>query len=129
MDMFDPQHSHRNHPQGPVARGPLVVPRGQAAVLLAASDQVLHAVAQAVERPIERADPTLVTPSGDRVPQAAPPAVGAAGPAGVALVADHPTRPPARSARPGAADRALLQPPLDSLRRATLPGRRPQRPR
>src|SRR5215211_5397941 len=109
MSSLDPEHSHRNHPQGAVALGALVVAGGQAAVLLAARDQVLDAVAQPVDGPVERPGPALVTAAWDGVPDAAPAAVGAAGPAGIPLVARDALRPHAGAAAAWPPDGPLLE--------------------
>src|SRR6266571_9529670 len=98
MSMFEPEHSHRNRPEGAVARGALVVAGGQAAVLLAAVDQPLDAVAQAVQRPVERPAAALGAQAWDRVADPPPAAVGPPRPAGVALVARDALRPHARAA-------------------------------
>src|SRR5215212_3709916 len=89
MIMFDPEHCHRNYPEGAVALGALVVAGGQAAELLAATNQVLHAVAPPVVRPIEGAAPVLVGLARDGDPNAAAAARLADGPTAVALVAGH----------------------------------------
>src|SRR5918999_1409300 len=89
MNLFDPEDNERNHPQGAVALAALVVAGGQAAELLAAGDQVLHAVAQAVARPIEGAAAALVGLARDGDPDPAAAARVADGPTAVALVADH----------------------------------------
>src|SRR5215211_6704964 len=108
MVMFDPEHCHRNHPEGAVALGALVVAGGQAAELLAAGDQVLHPVALPVQRPIEGAASALVGLTRDGDPDAAAATRLADGPTAVALVAGHalgphpgppPTRPPHRALR------------------------------
>src|SRR5215213_2032507 len=99
MIMFDPEHCHRNHPEGAVALGALVVAGGQAAELLAATNQVLHAVAPPVQRPIEGAAAALVGLARDGVPDAAAAARLADGPTAVAFVAGYAlgahARPPA----------------------------------
>src|SRR5215212_12067689 len=89
MIVFDPEHCHRNHPEGAVALGALVVAGGQAAELLAATNQVLHAVAPPVQRPIEGAAAALVGLARDGVPDAAAAARLADGPAAVAFVAGY----------------------------------------
>src|SRR3954470_2001212 len=89
MIMFDPEHCHRNHPEGAVALGALIVAGGQGAELLAAADQVLHAVAPPVELPIKRAAAALVGLARDGRPDAAAAARLANGPTAVALVAGH----------------------------------------
>src|SRR3954464_2926628 len=98
MPCLDPQDSHRNGPEGLVAGRPLVVAGGQAAVLLAAGDEVLDRMASAVDGAVERPGAVLVAAAWDGVTDAAPPAVGAPGPAGVALVARDPIPPEARAA-------------------------------
>src|SRR4051794_7544985 len=113
MQCLDPQDSHRNGPEGLVAGRPLVVADGQAAVLLAAGDEVLDHMASAVDGAVERPGAVLVAAAWDGVTDAAPPAVGAPGPAGVALVARDPIRPDARAAPAGPSDGALLQQPLE----------------
>src|SRR5215217_1042085 len=109
MVMFDPEHCHRNHPEGAVALGTLVVAGGQAAELLAAADQVLHAVAPPVERPIKRAAAALGSLARDGDPDAAPAARLADGPTAVAFVAGHPLGAPARPPAAGPPHRALRQ--------------------
>ena len=89
MDMFEPEDSERNEPEGAVALGALVVAGGQAAILLAAVDQAFHAVAQAVEGTVERAAAALGLAAGDRVADAPPSAVGALRSTGVPLVTNH----------------------------------------
>src|SRR5215210_8923145 len=129
MNMLDPEHSERNQPQGAVALGALVVARGQAAVLLAAGDQVLHAVAQPVACPIEGAALALVDLARDGDPDPAAAARVADGPTAVALVAGHALgaypRPPA--ARPP--HRALGQQPREYRRLVRLAGREHHRHR
>src|SRR2546423_12002559 len=123
MEVFDPQDSERNQPQGAVALGALVVAGGQAAVLLAASDPVLHPVAPAVDRAVERAGPALIAPPRDGVPAAAPPTVGAPDTASIALVASYPPRADAGAAPAGTPDPALLQQPLEHRGLMLLPRR------
>src|ERR687883_52612 len=101
MGLSDPEDNHRNHPEGPVALGALVVAGGQAAELLAAGDQPLHPVAQAVRRTVEAAAPALGPQPGDGVAGGPPPA--------------------------GAAHRALLQRLLAGGGLVALPGRQHQR--
>src|SRR5919202_4191275 len=103
MGLPDPEDNHRQHPEGAVALGALVVAGGQAAELLAAGDQPLHPVAQAVRRTVEAAATALRPQPGDGVADAAPPAVGAPRPPGVAPVAYHPTRAQTWPAAAGAA--------------------------
>src|SRR5215210_6551877 len=109
MIMFDPEHCHRNHPEGAVALGALIVAGGQGAELLAAGDQVLHAVAQPVARPIERAAAGLVGLARDGRPDATAAARLADGPTAVALVAGHAPGPHPGSPPPGPPHRALGQ--------------------
>src|SRR3954449_7357349 len=102
MTMLDPEHCHRNHPQGAVALAALVVAGGQTAELLATGDQVLHAVAPPVEPPIKRAAPVLVGLARDGEPDATAAARLTDGPTAVALIAGHPLGthswpPPART--------------------------------
>src|SRR5690349_7242096 len=52
MGISDPEDYHRNRPEGAVALGALVVARGQRPELLAAGDQPLDPVAQAVRRAV-----------------------------------------------------------------------------
>src|SRR4051795_139678 len=89
MIMLDPEHNECNHPEGAVALGALVVAGGQGAELLAATDQVLHAVAPPVERPIKRAAAALVGLARDGRPDAAAATRLANGPTAVALIAGH----------------------------------------
>src|SRR3954447_12126227 len=107
MIVFDPEHCHRNHPEGAVALGALVVAGGQGAELLAAGDQVLHAVAQPVERPIERAAAALVGLARDGRPDAAAAARLANGPTAVAFVAGYAPGPHPGPPPPGPPHRAL----------------------
>jgi hypothetical protein len=120
MSRLDPEDSHRNRPQGAVAGRALVVAGGQAAVLLTAGDQVLHPVAQAIDGAVERPAPLFIASPWDGVADATPPTVGAADPAGVALVAHDSTRPQARPAPTGATDRPLLQQLLEGGRLVPL---------
>src|SRR5918912_2480733 len=95
MGISDPEDKHRNHPEGAVALGALVVAGGQAAELLAAGDQPLHPVAQAVRPAVEGTAPALGPQPGDGVADAAPPAVGAPCAPGVAPGAHYaPGAPP-----------------------------------
>src|SRR5215218_9513276 len=89
MGISDPEDNHRNHPEGAVALGALVVARGQGAELLAAGDQPLDPVAQPVRRAVEAASPALGPQPRDGVADAAPAAVGAPCAPGVAAVAHH----------------------------------------
>src|SRR5919199_239868 len=109
MGACDPEHNHRNQPEGAVAGGALVVAGGQGAELLAAVDQPLDPVAQPVHGAVEAAAAALRPQPGDGVADAAPSAVGAPRPPGVAPVAYHPTRAQTRPAAAGAPHRALLQ--------------------
>src|SRR5919202_5227539 len=109
MGLPDPEDNHRQHPEGAVALGALVVAGGQAAELLAAGDQPLHPVAQAVRRAVDGTAPALGPQPGDGVADAAPAAVGAPRPPGVAPIAHHAPGAQPRPAAPGAAHRALLQ--------------------
>src|SRR4051794_15413853 len=109
MIVFDPEHCHRNHPQGAVALGALVVAGGQGAELLAAADPVLHAVAPPVEFPIKRAAAALVGLARDGDPDAATAARLADGPTAVALIAGHALGPHARPPGAGPPHRALGQ--------------------
>src|SRR3954454_12483914 len=129
MEVFDPEHNHRNRPQGAVALGALVIAGGQAAELLAAGDQVLHAVAQSIERPIEGAAPSLVglARDGDLDPAAA--ALVTDGPTAVALIASHALGPYPRPAPPGTPHRALGQQPGEHRRLVRLAGREHHRHR
>src|ERR671938_329025 len=104
MGISDPEDNHRNHPEGAVALGALVVAGGQTAELLAAGDQPLHPVAQPVRRAVEAAAPALGPQPGDGVADAAPPAVGAPCAPGVAPVAHYaPGAPPLAPAACGCA--------------------------
>src|SRR3954451_21480767 len=107
MIMFDPEHYHRNHPEGAVALGALVVAGGQGAELLAAADQVLHPVAPPVARPIKRAAAALVGLARDGDPDAATAARLTDGPTAVALIAGHALGPHARPPGAGPPHRAL----------------------
>src|ERR671932_544899 len=129
MSISDPEDKHRNHPEGAVAVGALVVAGGQAAELLAAGDQPLDPVAQPVRRTVEAATPALRPQPGDGVAEAAPPAGGAPRPPGVAPVAHYAPGAPPRPAPAGAADRALLQQLLEGGGLVPLPGRQHQRQR
>src|SRR5829696_360236 len=104
MGVSDPEDNHRQHPEGAVGLGALVVAGGQAAALLAAVDQPLDPVAQAVRRAVEAAAPALRPQPGDGVADAAPAAVGPPRAPGVAPVAHHPTRALPRPTPAGAAD-------------------------
>jgi hypothetical protein len=85
-ERFDPEDNHRNRPQGPVALGALLVAGGEAAILLAAVDQPLHALALPIPRPVKRPAPLLGAAPGDRVPNPAPAAVLAQGATAKALI-------------------------------------------
>src|SRR5688572_19594080 len=91
MGGFDPQDSHRNHPEGAVAGGALVVAGRQAAVLFAAIDQPLDLVAPPIEGAVEGASAVLRAQAGNGVADTPLPAVGPVPPAGIALVAHHPS--------------------------------------
>src|SRR5918997_1365089 len=67
MSMLDPEHSHRNQPEGTVAGGALVVAGGEGAELLAAVDRALDAVAQPVHGAVERPGAALGALTGDGV--------------------------------------------------------------
>src|SRR5919202_3119842 len=129
MSISDPEDYHRNHPEGAVALGALVVAGGQAAALLAAGDQPLDPVAQPVRRTVEAAATALRPQPGDGVAEAAPPAVGAPCAPGVAPVAHYAPGAPPRPAPAGAADRALLQQLLAGGGLVALPRRQHQRQR
>ena len=75
MSVPEPEDSHRNRPEGPVASGTLVVAGGEAAVLLAAGDEVLHAVAAPVDGAVERPAAVLVASARDGVADAPAPTV------------------------------------------------------
>src|SRR5215208_1291144 len=126
MSMMDPEHNERNHPEGAVAFGALVVAGGQGAELLAAADQVLHAVAPPVERPIKRAAAALGSLARDGDPDAAPAARLADGPTAVAFVAGHPLGAHARPPAAGPPHRALRQQLWEHRRLVRLAGREHQ---
>src|SRR5215212_10709388 len=126
MIVFDPEHCHRNHPEGAVALGALVVAGGQAAELLAAGDQVLHPVAPPVEPPLEGAAPALVGLARDGEPDPAAAARLADGPAAVALVAGHALGAHARPPPTGTPHRALGQQLREHRRLVRLAGREHQ---
>src|SRR5438045_7951615 len=109
MDMINPEHSERNDPERPVARGALVVAGGQAPELLAPTDEVLHFVPQTVQRPIKRPGPVLVRLARNGGADPSPAAALANGLAAIALVPGHPVGAQARSAPPWALDRPLGQ--------------------
>src|SRR5438270_5671759 len=109
MSMMDPEHSERNQPEGAVAVGALVVAGGQAAVLLAAVDQPLDAVALPVHRAVKRPPAPFVAQARERIAQAPPPTVAAAGTPGVPLVAHYSLGPHARPSPARAPHGALLQ--------------------
>src|SRR3954469_24709861 len=125
MSMFDPEHCHRNHPEGAVALGALVVAGGQGAELLAATNQVLHPVAQPVARSIEGAAPALVGLARDGDPDAAAAAHLADGPTAVALVAGYALGAHARPPAAGPPHRALGQQLREHRRLVGLAGREP----
>src|SRR5215211_3726047 len=127
MGIPDPEDYHRNHPEGAVALGALVVARGQGAELLAAGDQPLDPVAQPVRRAVEAASPALGPQPRDGVADAAPAAVGAPCAPGVAAVAHHAPGAQPRPAAAGAAHRALLQQLLEGGGLVALPRRQHQR--
>src|SRR5215216_2782837 len=129
MGIPDPEDYHRNQPEGAVAGGALVVAGGQGAELLAAVDQPLDAVAQPVHGAVEGASPALGSQPGDGIADAAPAAVGAPRAPGVAPVAHHARGAHPRPATAGAADRALLQQPLEGGGLVALPGCQHQRQR
>src|SRR5437764_6929032 len=129
MGISDPEDRHRNHPEGAVALGALVVAGGQAPDLLAAVAQPLDPVAQAVRGAVKGAGRALRPQQRAGVADAAPPAVGAQRAPGVAPVAHQPTRALPRPTPAGAADRALLQQLLEGGGLAALPGRQHQRHR
>src|SRR5215211_4286257 len=122
-----PEQDSRNDPQGAVAVRALVVAGGQTAELLAAIDQPLDPIPQAVRRPIEGPAPPLLPLPRDGVADAAAPAVGAQPPPRVAFVADHPVGPQPRSPTPGPLDRPLLEQPLEHGGFVLLAGREHQR--
>src|SRR5215210_8731696 len=126
MIVFDPEHCHRNHPEGVVALGALVVAGGQGAELLAATNQVLHAVAPPVERPIKRAAAALVGLARDGRPDAATAARLADGPTAVAFVAGHALGAHARPPAAGPPHRALRQQLREHRRLVRLAGREHQ---
>src|SRR5919199_6517528 len=109
MGACDPEHNHRNQPEGAVAGGALVVAGGQGAELLAAVDQPLDPVAQPVHGAVEAAAAALRPQPRDGVADTTPPTVGPPRAAGVALVAHHPRGAQPRPPAPGAAHGALLQ--------------------
>ena len=123
MSRFQPENNHCNDPEGAVTCGALIVASRQAAELLAAVDQALDAVAQAVERPVEGSSAALGRQPGDGVANAPPSTVPAAGAAGVPFVADHAAGATARPSPPGPPDRPLLQQPLEDRRLVPLAGR------
>src|SRR5687767_14860098 len=129
MIILDPEENERDHPQGAIAFAALVVAGGQAAELLAAGDQVLHAVAPSIERPIEGAAPSLVglARDGDPDPAAAAPVADAL--TAVALVARHALGTHPRPAAAGTPHRALGQQPREHRRLVRLAGREHQRQR
>src|SRR5215213_2167553 len=129
MGIPDPEDYHRNQPEGAVAGGALVVAGGQAAELLAAVDHPLHAVAQAVRCAVEGAAPALRPQPRDGVADAAPAAVGAPRPPGVAPVAHHAPGTPPRPTPAGAPHRALLQQLLEGGGLMPLARRQHQRQR
>src|SRR5918912_266652 len=129
MTMLDPDHNERNQPQGAVAGRPFVVAGGQAAVLLAAVDQPLHAVPQPVDRPVEGPRAAFVAPPRNGVPKAPPATVRAARAAGVALVAHDPLGPDAGPPAARTPHRARLQQWRESGRLMPLPRREHQRHR
>src|SRR3954454_179232 len=129
MSRLEPKHSHRNRPEGLVAGRALVVAGGEAAVLLAASDQVLHAMAEAVDGAVERPGAVLVAAARDGVADATAPAVGAPRPAGVALVPDDPIGADAGAPPAGPSDRPLLQQALEGGRLVALARRQDHRHR
>src|SRR5919202_1104262 len=98
MRMGDPEHNHRDQPEGAVAGGALLVARGQGAELLAAVDQPLDPVARPVHGAVEAAAPALRPQPRDGVAEAAPVAVGPPRPAGVAPVTHHAPGAPPRPA-------------------------------
>src|SRR5918998_2880981 len=129
MGLSDPEDYHRQHPEGAVALGALVVAGGEGAELLAAGDQPLDPVAQPVHRAVEAAAPALGPQPRDGVADATPPTVGAALPSGIALVAHHPRGALPRPAAAGAPHRALLQQRLEGGGLVALAGRQHQRQR
>src|SRR5215210_8859325 len=122
MSMFDPEHNHCNRPQGAVALAALVVAGGQAAELLAAGDQILHAVAPPVECPIEGAALSLVGLARDSDPDPAAAAPVADGSTAVALVAGHALGTHPRPPAAGTPHRALGQQPREHRRLVRLAG-------
>src|SRR5438105_8227044 len=84
----------------------LLVAGGEAAVLLAAVDEPLHAVALPIGGAVEGPRAPLGLAAGDGDADAAPSQVGADGAAGVALVADQAAGPHPRPAAARAAHRA-----------------------
>src|SRR5436190_19237991 len=120
MGMLDPEDNARNHPEGAVALAALVIAGGQAAELLAAGDQVLDAMAQPVERPIEGAGPALVGLARDGDPGPSTTTRLANGAAAVAFVAGHAPGALAGSPAAGAPDRAPGQQPVEHRRLVRL---------
>src|SRR5262245_45610044 len=98
MASFDPEDSHRNRPEGVVALGALVVAGGQAAVLLAATDQPLDLVASSIDRAVEGAGAVLGAQLRDGMADPPAAAVGPMAAARIPLITDHAPRAQARPA-------------------------------
>src|SRR5215211_3945676 len=129
MGVSDPEDRHRNHPEGAVAVSTVVVAGGEGPELLAAVDQALHAVAQAVDGFVERPAAALTAETGDGVADAPSPQPGAARPAGVPFVADYPRGAHAGAPAAGSADGPLRQQSLEGGRLVPLTRRQHQRQR
>ena len=122
-----PQQNSCDDPERAVAVGPLVVASGQAAELLAAVDQPLHSVAQAVRRAIERPAAALRAPTRDGVPNPPAPTVRSMGAPRVAFVAHDAIGPPPGPPAPRAPHGPLFQELLEDRRFVLLAGRQGQR--
>lgn len=87
----------------------LLIARRQPAKLLEAIDRALHAIPQAVDRPIKRSGAALVRLARDRVSDPPPPQIRPDLATTVPFVAHDPLGPQLRSSTPGALDRPLFQ--------------------
>src|SRR5581483_11448381 len=115
-----PEQNSGDDPEGAVAVGALVVASRQTAELLAAIDQPLHPVPQAVRRAIERPAAALRAPMRDGVPDAPAPTVRSVPAPGVTLVAHDAVGPQPRPAAPWAAHGPLFQELLEHRRLVLL---------
>jgi hypothetical protein len=100
MWKLKPENNCRNHPQGAVALGQLLVPGRQASVLLEPVEEPLHPVAVPIHLSVERPAPPLIAQPWNGVPDAPASAEGPVTSARIPLVTRHPVGPYSRPATP-----------------------------